>query len=364
VAGASPPAEVVDIAATGFCPWETTLLLGRSAVKQVVAGAEWLLGQDRAVTSADLARLGVQVGASTQAGGGSTANAMCAAARAGAVTAFAGVVGDDPSGEAIRGDFARHGVRTDGLVALPERRTRELILVTWAGRPTPRQIPWVRQPAADATEEVPRPACRVLHLGSPSARQLRWAREQREAGGRVSVDLGPAWERGGGARGRVVDLLRLANVVFLSGRVAYHLAELFQVDRHLGHDRLALDLRTKLPECEILVLTLGQDGAVAVEGDRALFAWPIDVEEVDPTGAGDCLAGHLLAAYVRDGGLRGEALESALREATAAAGLAVTALGARGRLASRAEASERASEVELATVRRRIREEPTEGAYG
>lgn len=361
---ARPASAIVDIAGTGFCPWETTILLGRSPLKQVLAGAEWLLDQERPVTRENLARLGVQVGDSSQSGGGSCANALCAASHAGATTAFAGVVGDDTIGAALRGDFALHGVGTEHLIAVPERRTRELILVTWPGRPAPRQLPWARKPTAEGNDALARPACRILHLGEPSARQIRWAEEQRAEGGIVSVDLGPGWERGGSSRDRVGDLLRLATIVQLSGRAAYRLAEILGVERHRGHDLLALGLATKLPECEILVVTLGLDGALVVEGDRALFAWPLDVEEVDPTGAGDCLAGHLLAAYTREGALRGAALEAAFREAVAAAGLSVTALSARGRLPSRAEAAERADEVAVAPVRQLEPGEPMlEGEY-
>lgn len=347
----APAPAIVDVAGTGLCPWETTLLLGSSPMKQVLAGAEWLLQQDRPVTQENLARLGVRVQAASQAGGGSGANAICAAARAGATAAFAGVVGDDAHGAAVCEDFERRGVGSHLVVRLAERRTRELVLVTWPGRAAPRQLSWTREPSAEASESLERPVCRLLHLGNPSARQIRWAEGQRSEGGAVSVDLSPGWERGGSARERVGDLLQLANLVFLSGRVAHRLAEILGVDRHLGHDRLALGLAARLPGCEILVLTLGADGAVAVEGGRARFAWPLDVEELDPTGAGDCLAGHLIAAYVREGGLEGACLEQAVREAVAAAGLSVTGLSARGRLPSRSDAAAYAPGVEIGLVR-------------
>ncbi len=339
-----------DIASTGYCPLELTVLLGRSTKKQIEAGVDWLLDQGREVTRENLARLGVEVAGVHQAGGGSAANTICAAAQAGARAAFAGAVGDDAAGEAVRRDFVNHGVCADLLLTVPERFTKQSLLLTWPDRPEPQQTTRAQAPTAASPRSLERPRCRVLHLGFPSTRQITWAREQREEGGVVSASLGPAWQRGR-AKERVAELLELAQVAILASDDARALAEFWGVERHRGHEGLVRGLMSRLPDCALLVMTLGREGAVAGERDRLLYVWPLDVEEVDATGAGDCFAGHLLAAWATEGPLQGPVLEAALRRASVAAGLSVPALSARGRLATRAEAEALAGRVEVTELR-------------
>jgi len=339
-----------DIASTGYCPLELTVLLGKSGRKQILAGVEWLLDQGREVTRENLARLGVEVAGVERAGGGSAANTVCAAATAGARATFAGAVGDDEAGEAVRRDFERHGVHTEGLVTVPGRFTKQSVLITWPDRPQAQQTTRAPTPTATSPRNLERPRCRVLHLGFPSTRQITWARAQREEGGTVSAALSPAWDRGR-SRDRVGELLELAHVVILAAADARLLAEMWGVERHRGHEGLVRGLQARLPGCELLVITLGRDGAVAGAGERLLYVWSLDVDEVDPTGAGDCFAGHLLATWATEGPLRGAALEGALRRASVAGGLAVTALSARGRLVTRAQAEALAGRVEVTELR-------------
>ena len=72
-----------------------------------------------------------------------------------------------------------------------------------------------------------------------------------------------------------------------------------------------------------VVVTLGADGALVVEGDRAehVPAQPVDV--VDTTGAGDTFCGALADALARGAGL-----VEAARWGVAAAALSVTRSGA------------------------------------
>jgi ribokinase len=71
------------------------------------------------------------------------------------------------------------------------------------------------------------------------------------------------------------------------------------------------------------VVTLGGDGAVIVDGDRATEVSSPDVAAVDPTGAGDAFCGAL-ASQLSKGRSLGEAVEWAV----AAGALAVTRRGA------------------------------------
>jgi ribokinase len=83
---------------------------------------------------------------------------------------------------------------------------------------------------------------------------------------------------------------------------------------------------------EVVIVTLGADGVVAVTADRvdAVEARVVDV--VDTTGAGDGFVGALAAALAR-----ATALEAALVYATSAASLVVQRPGAAASMPSGAE---------------------------
>ncbi len=92
-------------------------------------------------------------------------------------------------------------------------------------------------------------------------------------------------------------------------------------------------LSARLPETDV-VLTLGSAGALlrrAGEG-RTLRQEAFPVEAVDTTGAGDTFTGFFLAARAE-----GRSPETALREASAAAALAVTRPGAAAAIPDREE---------------------------
>jgi ribokinase len=81
-------------------------------------------------------------------------------------------------------------------------------------------------------------------------------------------------------------------------------------------------LRSRCPRGSI-VITLGGDGAVCLDGDEIVRQPPFVVEAVDTTGAGDTFVGYFLAAFSGGASVR-EALELGCR----AASLCVTRPGA------------------------------------
>jgi ribokinase len=82
----------------------------------------------------------------------------------------------------------------------------------------------------------------------------------------------------------------------------------------------------------VVIVTLGADGALAVDGERALHVPAHPVPAVDTTAAGDAFVGGLAVALVR-----GWPLLDAVRYATCAGTLAVTRFGAQTSLPSAAE---------------------------
>jgi sugar/nucleoside kinase (ribokinase family) len=75
---------------------------------------------------------------------------------------------------------------------------------------------------------------------------------------------------------------------------------------------------------ELVVVTLGEDGALATSGDRTVRVPAVPAEAVDVTGAGDAFAAGLVAGLVGGGDL-----EDALTAASRLAATAVTRVGSR-----------------------------------
>ncbi len=81
-----------------------------------------------------------------------------------------------------------------------------------------------------------------------------------------------------------------------------------------------------------IVIKRGAQGASHFSGSGRLDTAPIRVDEIDPTGAGDCFAGAFVSFW-----LSGSSPETALRYANAAGAHAVTRLGPMEGAATRAE---------------------------
>ncbi|CAK7192868.1 Tagatose kinase [Commensalibacter sp. Nvir] len=73
---------------------------------------------------------------------------------------------------------------------------------------------------------------------------------------------------------------------------------------------------------ERIVLKLGDKGSVYFDKDKTWSAPSFNVTEIDPTGAGDCFGGTLVACLVKN-----EPIEKALRYANAAGAMAVSKIG-------------------------------------
>jgi len=90
------------------------------------------------------------------------------------------------------------------------------------------------------------------------------------------------------------------------------------------------ELARGLRDARAVVVTLGADGALVVEGDRATTVAAPSVRAVDTTGGGDAFCGALAQALAG-----GAALADAVRWAVAAAAVSVTREGAQGGMPTR-----------------------------
>jgi ribokinase len=245
--------------------------------------------------------------------GGKGANQAVAAARLGSSVGFVGRVGADAAGRRLRADLAAEGVdvaalgEDDGapsgmaLIGVDEAGENAIIVSPGAnGRVGPADVEAAHGLIAGAgvvllQHEIPADA-----VVAASA----------VAGGRVVLNPAPARE--------------------LAGRVDVLVPNRGELERLAGGGPPAeAAARLALPA---VVVTLGAEGALVVQGSRTEKVAAPSVRPVDTTGAGDAFCGALADALDR-----GAELVEAARWATVAAALSVTGEGARGGLASRAE---------------------------
>ena len=126
---------------------------------------------------------------------------------------------------------------------------------------------------------------------------------------------------------RVAQLLGATDVLFANR------AELEQLWPHPGGAERAASELLGRGRLRAVVLKLGEGGAVLLtrSGTRHLPADPVE-RVVDPTGAGDSLAGGMMGRLAQLRRVDDEALELALPAGLAAAARAISAFGVRGLL--------------------------------
>ena len=260
--------------------------------------------------------------------GGDTSNAVIAAARAGACTAYLTRLGQDTFGDALMALWQREGVDTSGVERDPSAPTG-IYFVTHG--PKGHEFSYRRAGSAASRmtpQWLPRGLVRaagILHVSgislaiSASARDTAFAamNEARGAGTLVSFDpnlrlkLWPLEE----ARAAIERAIGACDLFLPSAEDAAVLSG--HSDPHAiadwGHGLGARQV----------VLKLGADGALVSDGQRREQIDGHRVAIVDATGAGDCFCGNLLARLAL-----GDSIFAAARYANAAAAIAVQGFGA------------------------------------
>lgn len=248
--------------------------------------------------------------------GGKGANQAVAAARAGAHVLLIGAIGPDDIGRSARASLVADGIDISGLSVVGDDPTGvALIVVDGAGE---NQIAVASganarldcaavASALDGVEPAPRGAC-LLGFEVPDDALIAAGRWAADRGLRIILNPAPA-------RPIPAALLDLAPILTPNAGEATALSSVTD-PRDAAH-RLAV--RTGSP----VVVTLGRDGAVLVDGGRTQMLPGYVVPTVDATGAGDAFNGILAARLAA-----GASLDDALRWAMAGAALSTTALGA------------------------------------
>ena len=266
--------------------------------------------------------------------GGDTSNAVIAAARAGARTAYLTRLGSDAFGQALLDLWAREGVDTTAVERDAQHPTG-IYFVTHgaaghefsylrAGSAASRMAPaWLLDAPAAVLQQ-----CHILHVSgislavSASACDTAFEamRVARAAGARVAFDPNLRLKLWPLARARacIAHAVSLCDI-FLPG--------LDDMAALLGlHDADAIADWGHAQGAATVVVKLGADGVLLSSTDPAVPRQRVpgrSVALVDATGAGDCFDGNLLARLAL-----GDDLAAAVRYANAAASLAVQGFGA------------------------------------
>ncbi|HEX6499048.1 MAG TPA: ribokinase [Micromonosporaceae bacterium] len=256
--------------------------------------------------------------------GGKGANQAVAASRLGARTTIYAAVGDDAFGGRVRASLDDEGVCVDRVIQVAGVATGiAMIVVSDQGENSIVVAPGANHRLDVDTlrgleDELTPGDVVVVQLEIPLATCVEAARLARRAGARVVLNAAPLPEPGDLC---FADLLGTVDVLVVNEGEALALADQAPPVDGTGWGRLAGNLRKLGPSA--CVVTLGGDGAVAVDdsGVYAHPAYPVDV--VDTTGAGDAFCGALAVGLAR-----GEPLSTAMRRGCAAGALATSRLGA------------------------------------
>jgi ribokinase len=254
--------------------------------------------------------------------GGKGANQALAAARAGAATRIVGAVGDDPLAELARTGLTEAGVditdvlTVEGPTGIAHIRVdtataeNDIVLLGNANeRLSPDHVEHALRAVRDRVSVV------LMQLETPLAVLQRVAALAPELGLPLILDPAPApteplpEEIWAGVRLTKPNEHEATTITGVA---------VTDVGSAVTAGRWFLDRGVRTA-----VVTLGERGAVVVEGDDVVELPAYRVEAVDTTAAGDAFTGALGAGLGR-----GLALPEALRRGMAAAALAVTVRGA------------------------------------
>jgi len=257
--------------------------------------------------------------------GGQMATALVACQRLGLQARYIGKVGGDEAGR-----FQLQSLREEGVdvkyadVARGAATQFGLIIVDQATGE--RTVFWDRDKRLAVTPQELKPeaitTASILHLdGCDAAACAQAAKWARKAGMPVVADLDTVYKKVEQIFPLIDYLIASAN--FLPAVTGHN-------DPFLVLEYMAREYKIRAPG-----MTLGRDGALVYTEGRFHYSPGFVVETVDTTGAGDIFHGAF--AY---GLLQGWPIEQMLDFSNAMAGLNCTRVGARGGIATRAEAEQ------------------------
>jgi sugar/nucleoside kinase (ribokinase family) len=285
-----------------------------------------------------------------KAPGGAPANVAVALQRLGLRAGFVGKVGRDPFGEYLRESLAQTGVDTTYLFIDEKARTTAVYVAVWDdGR---KDLCFYRNPGADMmlnADEISDSifeGARCFHFGSisfidePSASAQKKALQiARDKGLMISYDPNyrpTLWPDRQSAEKIIQDSFRHCHLAKVS-------EEEWQVAT--GFQELEAGITAIMSKgVELLIISRGENGAIATNGDYRIELPGLEVEVIETTGAGDGFLGAIITALLPEREKTGslatiseDKIRNALKMANAVGALTCKKPGAIPALPTRAE---------------------------
>lgn len=251
--------------------------------------------------------------------GGKGANQAVAAARLGASAALVAMLGDDAFGDALEAFLRSEAVdvthlgRTGGAtgigcIVIDARSQNTIVVVPGANaRLGPEHVRRVAVSEADLL---------VSQLEIPLGTVQAFFEHGKERGAATLLNPSPA-------QACPAKLLELTDILILNETEAALLAGIPAIDAGDVQAVQAAAQALRVRTGQVVVVTLGERGVVAVQDSTHHAIAARRVQAVDPTGAGDCFVGALAARWIA-----GDPLLQALHYANTAASLCVQTMGA------------------------------------
>lgn len=262
--------------------------------------------------------------------GGKGANQAVAAARYGNRVVFVAKTGNDLFGERVRSSLREDDIVTDyvsvdplhpsgvALITIDARAENCIVVASGANM-------YLSTADVDAArEEISAADVVLMQLESPIETVTYAARMAAEAGVKVVLNPAPAPDKP-----LPEELMRSLYLITPNRSEASRLSGI-EVKDLVSAREAAKAILDRGPQS--VIITLGGDGSLVYDGQEFTFIEATKVEAVDTTAAGDTFNG-VLATMVAEG----RNLIDAAREASVAAAISVTRMGAQPAAPTRAE---------------------------
>lgn len=285
-----------------------------------------------------------------KAPGGAPANVAVALQRLGLRAGFVGKVGRDPFGEYLRESLAQTGVDTTYLFVDENARTTAVYVAVWDdGR---KDLCFYRNPGADMmlnADEISDDifaGARCFHFGSISFIDEPSASAQRKAL-RIARDKGLMISYDPNYRPTLWPDRQTAEKIIQDSFRHCHLAKVSEEEWQVatGHEDLEAGIKAIMAKgVELLVISRGENGAIATNGDYRIELPGLEVDVIETTGAGDGFLGAIITALLPEREKTGslatlseDKVRNALKMANAVGALTCKKPGAIPALPTRAE---------------------------
>ena len=262
--------------------------------------------------------------------GGKGANQAVAAARYGNRVVFVAKTGNDLFGERVRSSLREDDIVTDyvsidplhpsgvALITIDARAENCIVVASGANM-------YLSTADVDAArEEISAADVVLMQLESPIETVTYAARMAAEAGVKVVLNPAPAPDKP-----LPEELMRSLYLITPNRSEASRLSGIEVKDMESAREA-AKAILNRGPQS--VIITLGGDGSLVYDGQEFTFIEATKVEAVDTTAAGDTFNGVLVTMVAEGCGL-----VDAAREASLAAAISVTRMGAQPAAPTRAE---------------------------